>query len=865
MSWNILAQKTKAVKQKAARKARTTSDSKQPKSKLSAQYMAEQAAKGCDGCPLNEAKLQSPKMKPTGARPNDTLVYVLGEAPGREEDEQGEQFVGASGKLLRKEIPDDIEDHVRWNNVIRCRPPGNREPSALEVACCRKQQERDIERSEPKLIVGFGGVPLQWVTGESKIIPWRGRVFPVQVGSHACWYAASVHPAYVLYKRHQRNGGAVEEVFKADVHAAFDGLNKLPAPTVERLEDKNVGTALVTTLRGIEQALEEAGEWDYYGIDLETSAFRPYAKDARILTFSVSNYGKTFAMPLYHKGANLTSDQRQKVKGLLYHFLMKRNKPIAHNSKFEQEWLAYFFGSEVVHELEWQDTMSQAYTLDERTGALSLEAVSMLRLGVNVKLMSRPLNMGALDDEPLEDVLWYNSYDAKYVYPIFFLQQEMIESAGLSSVYKMQNDRVGPIALMQMVGIKPDTDVAAKLDKEYRAKIRNVEARIQKHKDVVAFIKDHGRFLPTSNKDLPELFYRRLGFKQCLVSDEDSDKEKLSTDENVLSKIDHPVARMVLELRGYTKQNGYVTPLLEGGKHIWPDGMVHTTFNSNRTSTGRLSCEDPNLQNYPMRTPEGRRIRQIYVAEKGKWLVAADYGQIEARVIAMASKCPVLTDALWTGYDIHGEWARRIALVYPSKIGGKRFIEDKAVMKKLRDEVKNGWTFPLFYGSVLDSVCEGLAVPKSKLAPLYDEFWNSFSAVKDWQDGLRKFYRQRGYVQAPTFRRRHAPLSWNEIINSGIQGAASDIVVDALIALSRLAYTLQRPQLQAVINVHDDLTYRVPDKTLEEDLQTITQEMTRPRYSWVTVPIVVEVKVGHNWGEMEEIARVSSEEFGHRR
>lgn len=1111
MSWNILKQVSKAAKPALPTRRGKTS------SKLTVDYVASAAAKGCAGCPLNTAQLTSPKMPPTGAPRRETEVYILGEAPGADEDERGEQFVGASGRILRQEIPSAQRDSVRWNNVIRCfpgdtlvtsprairkvfrrkfsgvlvtvvtangrilsgtenhpvlstngwvplaqlvqgmdllctvssnrkvasscpdidyipvpisevfdsfqsrgsskrmvgrgvdfhgdgrqgevnvvipdselwhkgnsflrkefvqeslvrrdhtsrslqrfcsidpglaplscspfvegssqpifrfqpasgekpsnsfvrnlklgnslpvvvpgeieldyvlsvtsntfdghvftletddgwfvgngiivancRPPANREPAEIEVECCRAQQVEDIARSKPRLILGFGAVPLAWlVPAAKKITAWRGRLVPVEVGGHACWFMPMLHPAYILRQRHAHKGYSIEDVFKSDIAKAFRLVetNTLPEPpTLDRAADKNRGVVLAKSLKQIEAAFAEAMTWDYYGIDIETSGLRPYAKDARILTVAVSNYDKTFALPIKHRDSGFDAKTVDKVKQALLSLLLKGGKPIAHNSLFELGWLAKEFGPQVVHEVEWHDTMAQAYVLDEREGAKSLEAVSLLVLGLDVKSLSRPLRMNDLDSEPLDDVLHYNAHDAKYCVPIFYLQRERIEHEGLADVYTMQNRRAGPLALMEGKGVVPDTTQAAAFDVEYTKRLADIERSIEELADVKAFAKKfQHKFSPSSNKDILDLFYHQLNFKQCEVKD--GKKVKLSTDEDVLKQIDHPLSAMMLELRGVSKlRSTYIVPLTEGGKYVAPDGLVHATFKHLTVSTGRLASEDPNLQNFPRR--DNPEIRRIIVAPPKHTMVACDYGQIEARVIACAAKCSVLIAALWEGYDIHGEWAERIAHAYPQRIGGKKFLKDKVALKRLRDDVKNGWTFPLFYGSVLEGVAGNLKVPASKLEPLYDEFWESFEAVHTWQEKLRKFYREHQYVSAPTGRRRHAPMSWNEIINTGIQGAASDIVVDALCDLSMQAYEQDLPQLQAVIDVHDDLTFYLPDATLEENLETLTKEMVRPRYSWIVVPVVVEVKVGKNWCDLEEVARVSSEDYGHKR
>ncbi|HVX91205.1 MAG TPA: uracil-DNA glycosylase family protein, partial [Candidatus Paceibacterota bacterium] len=144
----------------------------------------------CKACPLN--RTVGGKMPATGAA--QPLVYMLGEGPGENEVEQQEQFVGASGKLLRAHIPRAFLSKVRFNNVVRSRPPKNATPEKVEIECCRPSVRADIERSKPRAIFGFGNVPLEWVSDFSGVTYWRGRRMPIKVGSHTCWYYPMLHP-----------------------------------------------------------------------------------------------------------------------------------------------------------------------------------------------------------------------------------------------------------------------------------------------------------------------------------------------------------------------------------------------------------------------------------------------------------------------------------------------------------------------------------------------------------------------------------------------------------------------------------------------------------------------------------------------
>src|SRR5580765_2590939 len=154
----------------------------------------------CRVCPLNKiATNKNPHMEPTGSK--KPLVYVLGEAPGREEDFGNEQFIGASGQLLRARIPDWLLPKIRFNNVVRTRPFKNQTPGPIETECCRPSVERDIAESRPKAIFGFGNVPLHWVSKFHGITEWRGRRMPVNIAGHSCWYYSFAHPSFLLRNR----------------------------------------------------------------------------------------------------------------------------------------------------------------------------------------------------------------------------------------------------------------------------------------------------------------------------------------------------------------------------------------------------------------------------------------------------------------------------------------------------------------------------------------------------------------------------------------------------------------------------------------------------------------------------------------
>lgn len=326
-----------------------------------------------------------------------------------------------------------------------------------------------------------------------------------------------------------------------------------------------------------------------------------------------------------------------------------------------------------------------------------------------------------------------------------------------------------------------------------------------------------------------------------------------------------PSVPLILELRTITKLDGtYLAPVIEG-RMTGPDGLIHTQYSSTVAVTGRLNSEDPNVQNFPKR--KHKEVRGFVAAPKGSWLMPCDYGQIEFRVVGMASEDPALISACWTGYDVHKFWAQRILALYPRALDwlvdefGIDGGDDVLVLKTMRQEAKNKWVFPQLFGASTRSCASNLHLPDDVTEELGGEFWDTFKVTKKWQDRLVQKYDKTLYVETLGGRRRRGPMSRNEVINAPIQGTACDIVTKAMDALSELAYIEERPTLHPIINVHDDLTFLPYEHTLLADIDTIALEMCRHRFEWITVPLVVEISKGQRWHECKEIGVFKSHEL----
>lgn len=408
---------------------------------------------------------------------------------------------------------------------------------------------------------------------------------------------------------------------------------------------------------------------------------------------------------------------------------------------------------------------------------------------------------------------------------------------------------------MQHFGIDVDQKVISEAQIKLGGEIKQLEDEIYGLRVVQDFIKDKGEFNWASDKDAVAIFKDYLKRDEIYVTDK-SGKQRVSTDKNVLDRIDHPLADLIIQARNRSKLKSTYVDVFELGKgaFIWPDGKIHTNFNTTFTETGRTSSDEPNCQNFPKRSDAW--IRKSVIPEKNHLIVAFDYGQLEACTSAMCSKDKVLIKALWEDYDIHMEWSERLAKEYPDILGSDS-LSDKKFAKRFRSRIKNKLVFPAIFGAQDRSIAGYLSMPEEPINRLMKEFWRIFFGLKNWQDDLMKSYYNTGYVESPTGRRHTCPLTRNEVINFPIQSVACDIVCDAMNTLSVEALTTGEYHLHPRLNIHDDLTCVIPneDEILEDCIRRIYTTMLTPAFDFINVPMSVECSVGPNWFELEEVGK----------
>ncbi len=391
------------------------------------------------------------------------------------------------------------------------------------------------------------------------------------------------------------------------------------------------------------------------------------------------------------------------------------------------------------------------------------------------------------------------------------------------------------LAKMELVGIKVDVPYLRQLQAELDSEIKRLLDEIYQLAGV--------KFNLNSPKQLAHVLFDILKLKPIKKT-----KTGYSTDQEVLTKLaqEHPLPAKILEYREFFKlKSTYVDALLE---QVGPDGRIHPTFHQTGTATGRISCSDPNLQNIPVRTDLGKKIRKAFVAEEGWFLLDADYSQIELRLVAHITGDEAMREAFRRGEDIHTITASRILGKPPEAITP----EDRRIAKTVN--------FGITYGMSPYGLASRLGIPDEEAKAIIEAYFSHYPKVREWIERHVAEATERGYVTTLLGRRRYIPglkspnrqvreAARRMAINAPFQGTAADMIKKAMVEIDR---ELEARGLRSrlLLQVHDELIYEVPEDEVEvmRELVPRMMEDTLP----LSVPAVVDVAVGKSWGEVKD-------------
>lgn len=827
---------------------------------------------GCEVCPRDKADLGTPKMEASGSE--SPLIYLLGAAPGVEEDDSGVHWRSKGGRAIKSQFGDRHWRDVRSNYLTQCMPPdaqagAKAEPDAVEMECCRRRTVADIERSKPLVIVGIGDLPLQWATGLPKnALTFRGTPIATKIGRHACWYFPIIYPNYADGKQ-RSSKSEYELAVEHDVDKLLCSLERgdFNQPPHVHQAPYDTGISMITgqepgDFQRLEDAFHRLLKLKALGLDIETSDLTPYVRDPRIWTAAVGSFEDTVALAIDHPDGWGSEAQMKKVRRAFGQFLLESGRKRCHNAQFEQLWAGFEYGHHLLRATEWDDTQALCHTLDERKGTKSLDFQCRINFGFFLKAQSKVdvSVKGWIKLHSIQDVLRYNGMDTKWTDLLYgHLRDRVMDVPEFAAEYERKVALAPTLVGIQHKGFPVNFEAAEKLNRTYGEQIETLEASIRRTSEVREYTSRFGSFDPGNADHVLKLV--KVVCQRDEVYVEERGVTRVSSDESVLNRIpakEVPSAPLILEHRALSKnQSTYLAPILDH-KSVSFDKVIHAPYDSMEAVTGRLSSP---IHNWPKR--KYREVRGCVQADEDQWILACDYGQIEFRVAGMLTLDEAIVRACWTDYDVHKFWAERLIDIYPAikdLIVDEFSIDwDEKGLKTLRQEMKNKWVFPQIFGSAVRSCAENLHIPEDTAEELAEEFWDTFSATKTWQEKLLKSYEKKLYIETLGGRRRRGPMTKNEVINMPIQGTAADIVIAAMNALSEISIQEEDPDYQNNFNGHDDLSFLLRDSVLDQKMKRIVYEMCRPRFEYINVPIVVEASVGHRWDKLEEIGKYRSD------
>ncbi len=505
---------------------------------------------------------------------------------------------------------------------------------------------------------------------------------------------------------------------------------------------------------------------------------------------------------------------------------------IGHNIKYDMV-VMNSYGCEIK---SFEDTMLLSYALFAGLHGQGMDELAERYLGMKLisyndvtKTGAKRINFSEVD---IEKATSYAAEDADITMRFYQLLKPRLKAEKLTTLYEtIEKPLIPVIARMERAGIKIDQLKLRALSEDLSGKIVALEAEIKKLAGV--------EFNVSSPKQLGEVLFEHMGIsggKKSAKTGAYSTSAELLEE---LAEAGHVIAEQVLSHRALAKlKNTYCDTL---PLQINPEtGRIHTNYGLAIAATGRLSSSDPNLQNIPIRSEEGRKIREAFIADSGNLLLAADYSQIELRLLAHMADIQTLKEAFRNGDDIHAITASKVFSVALNEVNSDLRRRAKAI------------NFGIIYGISAHGLSVQLGISRSEAAQIIDSYFATYPGIRDFMESCREFARQHGYVETLFKRRCHTPLindrnqgrrqfAERAAINAPLQGSAADIIKRAMIAVDKIL----QPEARMLLQVHDELIFEIKETAMNEWQERIKQIMENAAN--LSVPLVVESGAATNW------------------
>ncbi|MGW8223298.1 MAG: DNA polymerase I, partial [Syntrophobacteria bacterium] len=593
---------------------------------------------------------------------------------------------------------------------------------------------------------------------------------------------------------------------------------------------------LLTTTDGLEQILSQIRQSDKVAFTVMISDEGSFGSDLLGLALAWGpEQGCYLPLTPLSESSSASLDQSEVMKLLAPILSDPRVQKVIHNSK--QAWIILNSLGVELSGLQF-DTMLAAYVLDPGKRVQNLDVLAREHLNVSLLASEDLVGTGkkrrSIASVPLEQVSSYAGDQAVFALQLADILDEKIKAASQATLFNdIELPLVKVLARMEIRGVKVDVE---RLDLLAKGFSERLEVSAEKIHHMAG-----EPFNINSPQQLGQILFDKLGLPMGKKT-----KTGYSTSMEVLSSLSphHPLPGEVLNYRSLMKmKNTYVDAL---PRMVNPDtGRIHTSYNQTATVTGRLSSSEPNLQNIPVRTEEGREIRRAFVADSGNLLISADYSQIELRILAHYSKDEALLEAFSKGEDIHLRTAAEIFGVQADEVSAEMRRQAKAI------------NFGIIYGMSSFRLAKDLGIPQKTGREIIERYFERYQGVRSYVEEMPKIGREQGFVATLFNRKRFLPdlnsrnrnirqFAERTAINTPIQGSAADIIKLAMIKIDA---ELERKALPArmIMQVHDELVLEVEGGGAQEVANLVQYEMES--VASLAVPLVVEAGIGANWDE----------------
>ena len=619
----------------------------------------------------------------------------------------------------------------------------------------------------------------------------------------------------------------------------FEKDQKIEKSINQKINSKNY--QLIENEKDIDKWLKEAEEKGEFAIDTETTSLDPHQADLVGISLS-TKVGHACYIPLAHKSKKNMNEKSiiKKIKPILED---KSIKKIGQNIKFD--YIILFHRG--IDMTSMEDTMLMSYVLDAGKNRHNMDTLSQIHLDhktISYKDLvgsgKKQINFSEVDLDLAKN---YASEDADITFRLYQIFIKNLKSEKLLNIYEIfEKPLIKILAHMEICGIKVDNNFLKILSKKFEGKIQKLEKEI--------FKISKKEFNIGSTKQLGEIMYNELK----IANIKKTKKGSFATSAQVLEDLSfkgHELPKLVLDWRQVTKlKNTYSDSLQE---HINKNSKrVHTSFLLAATSTGRLASSDPNLQNIPIKSDDGKDIRKSFIADNQSLLISADYNQIEMRILADLADVKELKKAFKNNEDIHSLTASQVFNVKVKDVNSDMRRKAKAI------------NFGIIYGISQYGLAKQIGVSNAEAEEFLNSYFIKFPEIKNYMEYTIKFCRKSGFVNNIFGRRTHVTgindknfnvrnFQERAAINAPIQGSASEIMRLAMIRINKKFESIKNLNCKILLQIHDELIFEVKKDEVLEYEKLIKKEMSSVKDSDLhtfSIPLSIDINHGNNWGEL---------------